>query len=181
MNARLVRSIAIKNYTLDNYFSNKVVKDRYIRDGTLPSNMTIYSILKAVEMKCEETGTTYAQTSGLLPYKYCVSYIATLTSIEKHINKILGDIRRPTVNLDLSSTDYSMIRVKIHYLKIGPMAPYDSPRSGSGPCTDFMFPIFCVPAAGGMSGEFPRLRSGERLNPDPFVVVVAGIAVKPKA
>jgi hypothetical protein len=174
MNARLVRSIAIKNYTLNNYFSNKVVKDRYIRDGTLPSNMTIYSISKATDMKCEETGTTYAQTSGLLPYKYCVSYIATLTSVERDINPALKKNREPTVNLDLSSTDYSMIRVKIYYLKIGPM-PHGSTRAGFGPCTDFMFPIFCLPAV-----DSPRLRSGEQLNPDPFVVVIAGIAVKPK-
>jgi hypothetical protein len=67
-----------------------------------------------------------------------------------------------------------MIRVKIYYLKIGPM-PHGSTRAGFGPCTDFMFPIFCLPAV-----DSPRLRSGEQLNPDPFVVVIAGIAVKPK-
>jgi hypothetical protein len=179
MSARLVRSIAIKNYTLDNYFSGKTVGDKYIRDGTLPSNMTIYSISKAVDMKCEETGTTYSQTSGLLPYKYCESYIATLTSVERDINPALKKNWEPTVNLDLSSTDYSMIRVKIYYLKIGPM-DHVSMRIETSPCTDYMFPIFCIPAAGSIFGEIPRLRNGELLSLDPFVIVVAGIAVKPK-
>jgi hypothetical protein len=178
MNARLVRSIAIKNYTLDNYFFGKTVKDGYIRDGTLPSNMTIYSILKAVEMKCEETGNIYAQSSKAVGYRYCESYIATLTSIERDINPALEKNWDPTVNLDLSSTDYSMIRVKIYYLKIGPM--YYAPQASISPCTVPIFTMFCKPAAGGIFGGFPRLGSGEQLIPDPFVVVIAGIAVKPK-